>query len=49
LVVFHGVYSVQSRESGIEAEMRQDINLADAAKRSRISHFVSQIALQSRV
>ena len=36
----HGVYSVQSRESGVEAEIRQGINLADAAKRSRISHFV---------
>jgi uncharacterized protein YbjT (DUF2867 family) len=36
----YGVYSVQSRESGIDVEIRQGINLADAAKRSRITHFV---------
>jgi len=36
----HGVYSVQSRGDGIESEIREGINLADAAKRSRISHFV---------
>lgn len=37
----YGVYSVQSRtEQGAEGEIRQGINLADAAKRSRISHFV---------
>lgn len=36
-----GVYSVQnSREAGIEAEIRQGTNLADAAKRSRITQFV---------
>ncbi len=36
----YGVYSVQSRGKGVESEIRQGINLADAAKRSRISHFV---------
>jgi len=36
----HGVYSVQSLESGIDAEIRQGIHLTDAAKRSRITHFV---------
>ena len=37
----YGVYSVQSRvEEGIEGEIRQGIDLADAAKRSRISHLV---------
>jgi uncharacterized protein YbjT (DUF2867 family) len=35
-----GVYAVQPFESGAEAEIRQGINLIDAAKRSRISHFV---------
>jgi uncharacterized protein YbjT (DUF2867 family) len=36
----YGVHSVQSRQAGIEAEIRQGINLADAAKRSGIRHFV---------
>src|SRR5260370_860601 len=37
----HGVYAVQTPyESGVEAEVRQGINLIDAAKRSRITHFV---------
>jgi uncharacterized protein YbjT (DUF2867 family) len=37
----YGVYSVQNwRASDIEGEIRQGIRLADAAKRSRISHFV---------
>ncbi len=35
----YGVYSVQGLEN-IEGEVRQGINLADAAKRSRVSHFV---------
>ena len=37
----YGVYSVQdSLGQGIEAEVRQGIAVADAAKRSRISHLV---------
>ena len=36
----YGVYSVQSRGDGIESEIRHGFNLADAAKRSQISHFV---------
>lgn len=37
----HGVYSVQTPfEESVEAEVRQGIALADAAKRSRVSHFV---------
>src|SRR3954462_11907240 len=37
----HGVYGVQTPfESGVEGETRQGANLIDAAKRSRISHFV---------
>ena len=36
----YGVYSVQSHAAGVESEVRQGINLADAAKRLRISHFV---------
>ena len=35
-----GVFSVQSTEDGVEAEVRQGINLADAAKRTRIDLFV---------
>lgn len=35
-----GVYSVQNWTDGPEVEVRQGIALADAAKRSRISHFV---------
>ena len=38
----HGVYGVQTPdEAGVEAEIRQGINLIDAAKRSRVSHFVN--------
>src|ERR1044071_1577692 len=38
-----GVVAVQTAaEQGPEAEVRQGINLIDAAKRSRISHFVQQ-------
>jgi uncharacterized protein YbjT (DUF2867 family) len=37
----YGVFSVQNwHEGGLEAEIRQGTNLADAARRSRISHFV---------
>lgn len=37
----YGVFSVQTpAEHGAAVEIRQGINLADAAKRSRISHFV---------
>lgn len=36
----YGIYGVQSRESGVDAEIRQGVNLVDAAKRSRITHFV---------
>ncbi|HKE23080.1 MAG TPA: NmrA/HSCARG family protein [Bryobacteraceae bacterium] len=36
-----GVYSVQSHaESGVEAEIRQGMHAADAAKRVRVEHFV---------
>lgn len=36
-----GVYSVQSHaEAGVEAEIRQGMHAADAAKRARIEHFV---------
>src|SRR5438477_6046704 len=35
----HGVYSVQAG-GDVESEIRQGINLADAANRSRISHLV---------
>ncbi|HUB82936.1 MAG TPA: NmrA/HSCARG family protein [Bryobacteraceae bacterium] len=36
----HGVFSVQPSSRGAEVEIREGITLADAAKRSRISHFV---------
>jgi uncharacterized protein YbjT (DUF2867 family) len=36
----HGVFSVQGDDAGGENEARQGINLADAAKRARISHLV---------
>ena len=36
----HGVHSVQNSQAGAESEIRQGINLADAAKRSGIAHFV---------
>ena len=36
-----GVFAVQTPyESGVEAEIRQGVNLIDAAKRVRISHFI---------
>ncbi len=38
----YGLYGVQTPdESGVETEIRQGVNLIDAAKRSRISHFVN--------
>jgi uncharacterized protein YbjT (DUF2867 family) len=45
-----GVFSVQGhRESGVEAEIRQGIQVADAAKRTRVSHFVySSVAAADR-
>jgi uncharacterized protein YbjT (DUF2867 family) len=37
----YGVFSVQTHaEHGVAVEVRQGINLADAAKRARVSHFV---------
>ncbi len=37
----YGVHSVQATNpDGVDAEIRQGLNVADAAKRSRISHFV---------
>jgi uncharacterized protein YbjT (DUF2867 family) len=36
----YGVYSVQESRGGAEAEIRQGINLADAANRSGVSHLV---------
>jgi uncharacterized protein YbjT (DUF2867 family) len=36
----YGVFSVQPSMNGIDAEVRQGIALADAVKRSRVSHFV---------
>src|SRR5437868_4619801 len=36
----YGVYSVQDSRGGAEAEIRQGINLADAANRSGLSHLV---------
>jgi len=36
----YGVYSVQNWQEGAESEVRQGINLADAANRADISHFV---------
>jgi uncharacterized protein YbjT (DUF2867 family) len=36
----YGVYSVQNWQEGAESEIRQGINLADAANRSAVSHFV---------
>jgi uncharacterized protein YbjT (DUF2867 family) len=45
-----GVYSVQGHaEGGVEAEIRQGMHVADAAKRARISHFVySSVAAADR-
>jgi uncharacterized protein YbjT (DUF2867 family) len=45
-----GVFSVQTaREEGVEAEVRQGINVAEAARRARISHFVySSVAAADR-
>jgi uncharacterized protein YbjT (DUF2867 family) len=37
----NGVFSVQNPyEAGVEGEIRQGLSVADAAKRSRISHFI---------
>ncbi len=36
----YGVYSVQNLAEGLEAEIQQGINVADAANRSAISHLV---------
>jgi len=36
----YGVYSVQSWAEGIEAEVRQGTNLAEAASRAALEHFV---------
>jgi uncharacterized protein YbjT (DUF2867 family) len=37
----YGVYAVQTpMENGVESEVTQGINLVEAAKRSRVSHFV---------
>ena len=46
----YGVHSVQnSHSAGVEGEIRQGVNLVDAAKRSRISHFVySSVASADR-
>jgi uncharacterized protein YbjT (DUF2867 family) len=35
-----GIYSVQESRGGFEAEIRQGMGMADAAKRQRISHYV---------
>jgi uncharacterized protein YbjT (DUF2867 family) len=45
-----GVFSVQGHsEGGVEAEIRQGIQVADAAKRTRVSHFVySSVAAADR-
>lgn len=44
-----GVYSVQSHRDGVEAEIRQGMHVADAAKRARISHLVySSVAAADR-
>jgi uncharacterized protein YbjT (DUF2867 family) len=45
-----GVFSVQAlSDDGVEGEVRQGINVADAAKRSRISHLVySSVASADR-
>jgi uncharacterized protein YbjT (DUF2867 family) len=46
----NGVFSVQNPyEAGVEAEIRQGLSVADAAKRSRISHFIySSVASADR-
>jgi uncharacterized protein YbjT (DUF2867 family) len=36
----YGAFAVQNLESGVDAEIRQGINMIDAAKRSRITHYV---------
>lgn len=45
-----GIFSVQSAgEAGMEAEVRQGIQVADAAKRTRVGHFVySSVAAADR-
>jgi len=40
LVGAYGVYSVQSWADGIDAEIRQGTNLAEAASRAAVEHFV---------
>ena len=40
LVGAYGVYSVQSWADGIDAEIRQGVNLAEAASRATVEHFV---------
>jgi uncharacterized protein YbjT (DUF2867 family) len=46
----YGVFSVETpMEEGAESEIMQGINLADAAKRSRVSHFIySSVASADR-
>jgi uncharacterized protein YbjT (DUF2867 family) len=46
----NGVFSVQNPyEAGVEGEIRQGLSVADAAKRSRISHFIySSVASADR-
>jgi len=45
----YGVYSVQDWREGTEAEVRQGMNVVDAARRSRISHIVySSVAAADR-
>jgi uncharacterized protein YbjT (DUF2867 family) len=46
----YGVFSVETpMEEGAESEITQGINLADAAKRSRVSHFIySSVASADR-
>src|SRR5581483_5506972 len=36
----YGVYSVQESTHGAEAEIRQGANLADAAARANVGHFI---------
>src|SRR6266568_372041 len=40
LADIHGVHSVQDAKAGPEAEIRMGTNLADAAKRSGVAHFI---------
>lgn len=36
----HGIFSVQGLEGGVESEIRQGMNLVDAASRSQVNQFV---------